>query len=476
MVALLLFPSVSADSPVADFEFTSASFRGEWQATDPNQRAAVVVPAGSGESRFAWTLEADHIALNWSQTTRYEVVHPTNPGTRSYVAKEPPRQWDEATPAHEAVGQSRSSLSNILVVGASNTAPIADIRTTEFIVQSGEGTWYAGSEAGTEVSTQPPVNTQVRYEHPEDYLQIASNKSTIQLSGDFAMAVWDARVKLNETNEWRTVETGRTERGVAQNVRESDHRLLWIHAKNATLFLDVHLGPVLLASPTFGFRGAGVASFQGSSGLLTQDAETYALDREPVRVTGMLDAELVKETARPRANLEISKGEVEFEGASLDVARTPEVASESPLRWAWGALLLLPAAWLCVRRFRPVTIDDVEWAILSGKSRRGLSLAKRLVAKNPQDPDAVFLYGTTLLARGRFASVLETIEPLGLKIEPRLRRGIAFVLAVAAHGSNDPLRTRRWAKEAAQDPQLRNRLEEDGVLAASPSVLQSGYA
>ncbi len=477
VMALLLFPSVAADSSMADFEFSSAVFRGDLAAAGPRQHALVFVPPNDAEKGFAWSLEAEQIQLNWSWTSRYEFSRPGESSAFTYAAKEPPKQWDEATSATSAVSQGRTAASNLVAVGFSGTMPRATVDASDLFVDEQENAWRGGSETGAEVSIESPINTRVHYELPPSHLQVQVRDAHLQLSGDLSIAVWEADVSLKEGETWRTVASGRTFRDATPNIQEADYRLLWIHAKNASLVVDLHEGNARLAAPEYDFEGSGVASFQGSKGVLTNATGTYAIDRQPVRVTGVFDALLrASSSSSPQAQVAVTDGRMDFAGALVASAQAPSAPGRTLWPWAWAALVLVPMVWMGVRRIRPVTIDEVEWAILAGKSRRSLRLAKRLVGRTPKDPDAVFLYGTTMLARGQLASVVETIEPLSLQIQPKDRRGIAFVLAVAAHGSNDARRARRWAKEAAQDPLLRDQLEKNGVLRGQSSFLQSGYA
>ena len=469
-VLATLFPLGSAESS-AEFDFTSSTMRGAWNLTRGSEETLLLVPGGAGHDRFGWALEAQSIVLNWTVVARYETTRPDDPSPFVFVDKETPRQWNEETNAKRATSQSRSDESNLFLVGASDPGSPSQVEELRF--DASPPSWYAGSEQTPTVSGTSGPTTRIVVDVPPEFVQAEANNGTFRFAGNISLTIWDAAVHMSSESDAFVEESGRTHKPVAATVGETEYRLLRIDAVNATLFLQVHTGVAHVAAAALDVVGVGHAVFQGTKGVVDDEGGPRILDREPLTVTGRFSTFFQEGEAR----VQLTDGRMQYAAATQVEPIVPNATPSWWSPWLWLTLLaIVPLVFLGVRRSRPVTVDDVEWAILSGKSRRGLRLAKRLVGKNPGDPDAVFLYGTTLLARGRFATILKTIEPLSLRIETSSRRGIAFVLAVAAHGSKDPLRARRWAIEAAQDPQLRKRLEHDGVLTTSPSVLQSGYA
>lgn len=505
LAALLLIPTGLAeddgDRVRAEFSFGDARLSG--QLAFPAQNlTALLFPPADGDERFRWTLAAERVVLNWTNSTRIEVADPGNPSDAyASLEKGPPDYAEDAFPDATATSGSRSPDSNLLVRPLDGAPVIVEVVLDASLrLPATLTTMHAGSNAAATASYPAENTTMVRYDPPPDHMEARPAGAAYTIRGNLSIAVWDAALALASQGQRTTYEGGTSVRGVYPSplgpgmLRERDYRLMTLHATNAVLEVEGPAAGAVLALPRVVLDGPANATFSQTAGVLQVGvAAPTVLPDELV-----VDADLHVEAWRPFSasdrlaavmTCHALAGLEDGEGTSLlaDAAPGEEARFRgmAPLAWIAGSSGLALAGGLAVhRRNRPVRIEDVEWALLTRDARRSQHLARRLVRQRPSDPDAIFLYGSALLGRGLTARVLRDLEPLARNVAAAHRAGIAYILAVAARAQGNPSLARRWAAEAAAEPVLRTQLlrQNMGDLlrrrkgASAGTAQQSGYS
>lgn len=433
------------------------------------------------------------MVVNWTERSRYELADPVDPG-RPYggVQKAPATQGER----DHGPGRLESLLSDPtanLVLAASGRQPVpalvvagaADARPTPV------AEWVAGSRARSTARTPDPNGTVVWFPLPAGTVQTTWTNATLEVRGNLTLHIYGAVVRVQNQTGNETYASGSTTAplspGPGPVANERSFRLLTIRATNARAVLEVEIGPVIGASNEATLEVAGRATLAAAHGNLNVGSSPEPLLGDDLTIQGKFRVETRNQTdtePRLRGALFPEPGQATLAWGAKELEFAPIHSGPAPTWWwvagAAGGLLLAGLVWW--RRVGPVTVEAVELAFLAGRTRRAGRLAHRLAARAPQDADALFLYATAMLQARRFEDLVDIIEPLARRVAKRHRRGVAYLLAVAAYASDNRATWRRWAREAADDPVLRQRLREDGIWDPRPrrplrsGVPLSGYA
>ena len=457
----------------------------------------LMVPSGPYARSMGWVLRADHLVVNWTNLTRYEVGRVMDPNSTYLAAgNDPAIQGERRFGPSIATSHTDQAASNLLVTGP-DMGPVRFSSQTSAvdIGSSGNRYWYAGAESSPTLTDTRDSPVRVVFEVPLDAVQGEMKDARISLEGNLSILVWQATVQVRAAAASHTFESGTGDQPLIPTnptplVRERVYRLLRLDALNATFTLQVDDGGALVGANDLVVRATGLAGFQGTNGVLTRESHSFALAHEPFQAHGTFDIFLSK-TAPPasvlHATVRLEDGRFDIAGPRDLVPATTATPTKPwrthPLVWAAGFLVVAVPV-VMMARHRSVAIDDVEWAILQGHSRRSARLARRLIRKTPTDPDAVFLYGATHLLHHPGPRTFARVEGLAAALPHAARTGIAYTLTLASQAVGESARVRRWAREAARDPLLRQRLEADGVLPRSgkgprarpATSAQTGYA
>lgn len=496
MVALSLpfLADAASAAPIksASFDFTTAKLGGELDVGNESTQGFLNLPASPTPRTFGWILQAEGLVVNWTNVTWLEVGRPTDPSsTYFYHQPNDPVQGAQRYANATVTSETGKPDANLLIGGTKNSAPVITVKASAVEGPAANLSWYAGPESTPTVSARNGPVLSAAFELPAGMFQISVTDASATITGNITMYVWQAALQVRFGNSSHSFESGTQEQPMASGsppnpyARERVYRLLRIDAENAQLALQVDAGPLSLASTSFPIVGTGTAGFQGTRGVLSQGAAPYTMSQEPLKARGTFNVELSQSPdAGAHAKLELVEGEFEVARPQELTTAIPAPASpwwRTPLWFLGAGILTLVAVPVVIVRRNALVIDDVEWALLSGKIGKSARWAKILIHRNPRDADVLFLYSTALLRLNDPQRMINKVEDLANKIPREKRTGIAYTLAVAAHAAGDGKRLRRWATEAAREPLLRAHLHKQGVWKEQPRsgssrFSQTGYA
>lgn len=422
---------------------------------------------------YAWNLVAERLQVRWSNTSGYELQWPPDFERPFFFANTEPSEGFRDFAGAAAVSERRSAESGVLVQGQ-GPRPFGlefespDMRFGEFA----PATWTVGPQAESSASAGE-VEAQRSFTPSADLLHASLDGGRILARGDLHLVVWDAAVDVQSRTGEERFESGRQEQAAAtasaaQPVKRVAYQILELRAENAT-FSASTADRARIAAASFSLVVAGRASFHSARGLVSHGETEEAVADEPVTVMGQSAVEVMPgDNSRGKfdSRLRVQDGRLAIEGRR-EFIQAAAAAPAAPIALSWWWLLLVPAvavpAFLVSRRVQAPEIEAIEKAVLEGRMRKGHRLASRLVRKRPRDPNVVFLYGTTLLARETPSRLLQVLGPLASKLSKRERRGVAFIMAIAARAAGEAETLGQWAHEAAVDPIFRERLRHDGI-------------
>lgn len=512
VVAALFFPPSSA-GPAGDEQlgggliFSSALLRGSIEV-ESRVSAALLPPSWPSDTKgFHWTMEAQRITVRRTNTTTAELGYsPANVSQPLVgVAKGPPEVGIDVFADARASSSANVPQSHVLLYAASDGSLQGLHNSGRLTLQpNGITHWRAGSRATAGVDTAevdaPRTNDTTRtYRIPAALVLATITESSIQIQGSFTLVVWEALVRLETSSGSRDYSAGTTVRSMHPNptglpsaVRERDYTLIELEATNATFELEAPASPVYLVLTEMRSTATGEALFGSAEGKLYNDRHSLAVRNSPLSIDGVMKMQTrrVGDDSRLASTIELTGAVISAPGGVWSEATAgggsslmAKLATSMEARaqvaiWSLG-LVLLGSAALGARVWyqRAPTVERVEWAVLSGQHRRANRLSRRLARKRPDDPDALFLYGSTLLQAKKYGSLFRFVEPKARRLPANHRHGIAFLLAVAAKSCGDLPRALQWAQEAAREPEFRGALVEAGLLREPYAMeTQSGYA
>ena len=486
----LLFPSTAAAAADAAGEFLYDSVDINGTITTPAFAGLVFLPPGETPKHASITLHAENLVVNWTERSRVEIADPAN-WSQPYggVPKGPPTHGESSHANASADATFSTPMSNLIIVGRGGETPTIEFQVKEAKVKPNPvDQWIGGSRVRGSSTSPDPNGTAIYYPLAAALTQVQAGNGTFEVRGNLTLYVWETTLNVTSQDQRTTYTTGSWTQPAGPlptadgPVRERHYRLLTLHATGAIIKLQLDSGKALINAAQLHLESTGNARFEAAEGLLRVGDVDRSLLRDELSVTGTFGVSARNQSTsepRLRGTLTLGPGPATFAVAGQEVASVTAPVEQGRFRW-WmiaGAASLLILGVGAARRFQPVRIEQVELALLGGQDRRAGRLAQRLARKRPQDPDALFLYGTTLLQRRDFPQLLSNLEPLALRIAKPERRGLAFLLAVAAHATGDTRTARKWATEASVDPMLADRMRADGIdFAKRSGTQQSGYA
>ncbi len=489
LAALLLLPITGAETSLVDAHIQYDAVQLAGTIKTPFFESHVFVPPQRDPKRVLLSLVAEDLIVNWTDMERYDVAHPAN-WSRPYVGvqKGPTTHGEAQHGRATAKASFEAPSANFLIHGlASNEGPLMGFATSNAALKPNPGTqWVAGAHSREFSSTPDPNGTIIYFQLPAGATQTTLTNGTVHVQGNLTIYAWETVVDVTDQQGDTSYASGTRSQspgpapGTTLPAHERETRLLTINARNASATITIESGQILLSSAAVPLHVVGNALFSSALGRIGD----HAVLQEDLLVDGRFQLEANNktgsETRRLEGTLAFRPGEAHLRAGDQELGAAQTVARSQPPWWlmaiAAGTLVLSAAGY---QRYKPTRIEDVELAFLSGRSKRANRLAQRLVRKTPRDPDAVFLYGTALLQQSDHERLIRKLEPLAKALKKGERRGVAYLLAVAAHVVNDEARTRKWGAEAAKDPELAKHLAEHGLTIgsnpASPASV-SAYA
>jgi hypothetical protein len=446
-----------------------------------------ILLGAQAESAYAWTLQASSLVVNVTSSTRTEAVWPNSNQEAGFVYDSAPKYQEYRWGRVNVTGRSLRPSSNLLVHGlGSDPSILAHAALVELRPLVGAA-WAAGASANAIAVTGQTTRSTYLLDLPRGWAQADLAAPHLDVQGDLRLALWENVVQVGPRGETfasgvRTQDSYPSPAGTGALVRQRNETLLVLTATDAVLTLHVASGSLRLGSDALGVAGELDATFRSAEGSIERGADRVAVRGEPVTVSGSMQLRTWNATTVGGLRGQFGVADATIGLPTRDLpAPFASIASPPPpavswLGWSVLALSIL-GLFIAWRARRSVTVDDVEWELLAGHVRRGHRMARRLVRAHPDDPDVVFLYASTLLARDRPEELVERVEPLAQDLPRPSRRGIAYVLAVAAKSLGDRARSRRWAEEASQEPLLLARMKADGLWPKHAARAEpAGYA
>lgn len=464
----------------ADFEYDSAKVMGGTPILLAADGRLLIEPAS--KSVYSWSLETPSLTINRTSAARTEVSWPNSRNTIVNVYEGPPSQAEETFQQVNASGRSLGPGSGVLLLGQYGEAHVSALVSDALIQALPSTQWLSGAGGGASSLTGSAPHTTYASVLPDGWVQATLGVSEVVVRGDLRIALWENLVTVSSESGDRSFESGARTDQTAVSVRERNETLLVLTARDARLSLHLASGQARVAGPRVEVDGTLDAIFRAAAGSLRGPAGDIAMAHEPLLVSG--DLRLLTwnatSTGRLGGDLGLRDGLYSLpttgQQGLLATGAPASGPGVPPLVWLLAAVVLVAVAWIARGR-RKVSVEDVEWDLLNERFRRGHRRARRLVAQRPRDPDAVFLYGSSLLTVAGPRELVQRIEPLALGLAPAARRGVAYILAVASKSMGDPRRARRWAQEAAAEPALRAQMRKDGLWKSEPVGGQAaGYA
>ncbi len=486
LVALFSLPIVAAEPVTADASLAYASATLLGNITGQEDPGSFLFLPPSVAKRANVTIAATSLIVNWTENGRYEVMDPRNQSRPEYsMEKGPPAQGEKNHGTATAEADLNLMGSNLLALGFGDDLPTIGFESRTVTVQANpKGEWIGGAKDRGTAGQSDASRGIIRFTLPNGASQTELEDGRIRVTGNLTLHLWDTWLNVTDGQTTTTYRAGWEERSstgpAGSVVQERQSRLLTLRMVKAEVVLTLDSGRALLVSPRSAITASGQAHLTSTLGSINN----HMILDEPIDVRGDFRLESTNGTSGDNRMRGLLSYRAEVTSIQAGTAQIIAPASPSKGMSAWWLVaasvpVLLVGTVAGIRRYGPVTLDDVEYAILSGHDRRAHRSARRLAKKTPRDPDAVFLYATTLLQRKDFKPLLENIEPLAANIPKPERRGIAFVLAVASHALGDKQRSAKWGAEAAREPLLAQKLEESGVGSFKPGpsrFTQSGYA
>jgi hypothetical protein len=331
------------------------------------------------------------------------------------------------------------------------------------------------------VALPPPIGSQVE--------STFTNGSSL-IRGNFTAFISGANVTVKDaagdhmfrSGNW-TEPIGPASQGSAY-VRYHYFQWLRVSFEKTEMRLEADKREVHAFAGRLTLAGQTTAFFDVTSGFLAYGGVRRDLPRGRLNLTGYLSFETWNETGRLEVELRTRPEVLGFKSTPHQNpdATAPKLAKPDetgPSLWwkvAMGVAAVAGVVLLVNRRAGRIRIDEVEWALFSGHNKRALAKARALVRRRPRDANAIFLYGASLAAVGRADQVVEELEPLADRLQPAAQAGIAYLLTVAATRLGDRARADRWSATASRDPELRRRLQREGIGVPRTSRVDIAYA
>lgn len=476
------FPAVAADNQtVAHFKYSTSRIEGNL-TFEPQYLFKFIMDDGAGS--FHWRLNASNITVNVTRWDFVEVGRPSDPSQMyARVATGPPSSYEHDYSYAVANSTSRSNASIIESLQPNDETPQLVSAEGMFSFQP---KIESADDAFPHASQHAPANA----------TWARQDTGRVVASGNFSIRVIDAEIHVQNQTERKAYESGNWTSEIGPGlpaqpniVREFHQQLVRLDVTDAVLELVTVDRPIAYAAERFTLAGNMTGFFSDASGMITKNGESSKIQERAWELTGRINLDTWKSVAdggvlkaRLEANPEVFG--LQPPATSNDYSGNPVALPNAESRRTLGVITIPVLAVLSVlgfavyRRNHPPQIEDVELALLTRNPRRARSLARRIVRLNPKHPNAVFLYGAALLALGRYADLVRTIEPLALKIPAHRRTGTAFVLAVAAGKMGDAIKARRWKSEAQKESLLATELQRRVGPAVTRTVagMQTGYS
>jgi hypothetical protein len=440
-------------------------------------------------------LTAGRAAINVTTSDDIDAVpNPANPaGKATSIAIGPPRFSEDSL--RDVMAKSNQFLrKGTLMAQADDSNVIVNATTKESttVDASKRETWRTGLHAAG-IGSQSPATGQEAAIEP-GFIRVAGRLPRLSIRGNFSLSYWGATLAMTSARghaEYRsdhwTVQDTPTVPRVGSLARHERYQFVRMTLTNATLQIVTtnHLSRFVAYEATDWVTGD--VRIMQARGTMQGAKQWLHLKDSPLAVGGQFGFSAQRDASdAKRMVAQIYATDATALAPTAELMDLPSEESrvalaDLPTKARAGviaALVLIPLGLVAVgvRRFATGTIDDAELALLRGRPRRAVRIARRLVRREPSNADVLFLYGAGLFHAGDVRRLTTEVALLARKIPRQQRLGISFMLAIAHAHLADFEAAESWATEASDVPEYRPKLAPILERAGVASAAVPGYA
>lgn len=500
-----LSSSLATIGQTGAFTFEAAHLAGKFDFNTAAPTALIVHAASPDDAIVDVAIVAEELVVNTTSSAWLQAGQdPDDPSqATASVSTGPPRYREDSHRNASAATRLAAKDSHLLAVF--DRGLLSGKFPEGLMVSPSTGEpWRAGAGANSSGGSAGGTTRQITVQ--QGLPQGNAPRGAAHFSGNFSVVFWFANVSVEAADGSNTAHfSGPATRSAIEGApnqtrplaRQRVDQLVVIRAVNATMLLSGSR-PFSFAAPMVQLEGTGDAAFQAAYGTVVASLGREWVVGHAVNVAG--DFRLAVEEDGTQGDMLAGSLEVQ-EGAlwassgmpahgRVTVTRTGGIPNGSGSDWkpavpsalmAAAVVLVIGGLAIGVRsRLETVRIDDVELALLLGRPRRARLGAALLLRRDPRDADALFLLGAAFFQQRSLGRAVRALEARVSLIDPSRRRGIAFLLCLAHARLGHHAEALKWAREAREDPLLRERLHSEGLVPdgkhISPETDRMAYA
>lgn len=454
-----------------------------------------------------FVVDAERATIEWTRDTAYSTFHPFSDHPEASYVKVGPMvdmergQRTYAEPFIEAVTTQPDRMS-VLVVSHDERSRGGmvtgqDDRMVVRTLPDGEY-WRTGTQANGTVSPFEGDFSLQRSHWPDEGTPLAVVEGDTQgtLTGNFTVVVWGLEVTATTASQRDQYESGErveditgTEVAEGGVVREHHMQLIEIHVENGSMTWTHSGGGTYTTGQRFDMTTTGSVLIDRAQGLLESTIGRINVYDEPVQLQGNISLTTSPEPFsrwRDTLSIGLSGSDVWIDVPRTQEALTMEGHESAPWGpWVWvaivAAVLLIATAGYGIYRYRasmdpdrPGWLINAEQAIIEKKPATARKVADRALDKDPENVDAWFIRGVTLAMDGMYVQLAEELEQTLLKLGDKGTHELAFLLVISQIRLGKYDEAGQWIVFAAQDPHLKQRIEQDPTFAPVRHHLNDG--
>lgn len=424
--------------------------------------AAILLDAlGTGNQTSNWTMKAERLTLNWTHHRRVGAGDSANDPNGSFLT----HKWSEETDELVLVDADLTHrvdarLANqLLLVGTDSTGLL---RTGgECFASAAEREYWWAGQGSNQTKGAAPTTLDHNYTlNPGDPV-VRCPAAGITLQGSFRIFVWGGTVSGRASNQtvesrsgtWWEQPIGATPERPKGLVREEHAQLLRLTVINGTLTLRQSQGIAQAASDRLALIANGTVRIGQANGVLATQTIRHDLRNFSIELRGLAEIALARSqtaSSRLEASLTASAVLLSDEGGELksrrinptlrSLSRVAPAKNNGALESLWLvplALTLMALVGLGLRRLTPrphprALLAFATLRLLNHESKEAGRLARRLLQRYPQTPEALFVAATSLVQQGKNGEAIRLLRPSYRRYGKTDRATLAYVLAVAA--------------------------------------------
>lgn len=486
-------------TPIAgEFSFTEVQ-AGGWLAGTFVSPGALGFGSGQEDGLdLTWAMSADKLVVNWTRVHAIGVGDSSSDPSGSFYSHRTETSYGNHTYfiANSTAHLADAWASSVAVLDELTSASVEPFGSMKLRAAQEDDVWFVGMRTNQSVNGRTHDPLTAVYKPTNGFPLSQFGKGSGAFAGDATIYVWGGNLTVMADGESRNYRAGvwwenATVPTISSKglVRDEYRQLLRVELHNATVSFKHEAGAASLSAPAIDVDVLGSLEFSNAHGIVESPEHEYRLDGESMAISGNLTssiavgpdvssvfaqvagaAEVI--SASPTAPIH-QAGPVNPEGAGT-VASDPLDSEASGLLWVAPAAMLLggAAAMVVVARGKTVRgrrMDPVlaaEHALLRGLGGRAAKWSLRRLEAAPDDPDALFLYGASLLQQGAVDRLIGDVEPRLDSVRPlAARRAISLLVGLAYLRKHDTDRAIPLLEQAAKDPALARRILTDQAFA-----------